>query len=295
MKILIAANDPVCMAQLEAMLTPSDYQVTPVADGASVARILAAPDRPLLAILDVALPGQDGANLLHTIRASAGEHPVYLIALAARDDPQAITASLKAGADDYLVYPLVPEEVLVRVGAGRRITELEEELRYRATRDALTNIYNRGAIIDMLEKEVARQGRLHHPVSIILCDLDHFKDVNDSFGHLAGDAVLRELTRRMDAVMRPYDAFGRYGSEEMLCVLPDCDIAGALEVAERMRAAVAAAPVSTAAGAVPITVSIGVATVSRNEISSLSQLLQRADQALHRAKQNGRNCVNIGS
>ncbi len=295
MKILIAANDPVCMAQLEDMLTPSDYQVTPAADGAAAVRILAAPDGPLLAILGADLAGQDGANLLSTIRANAGEHPVYLIALAAHGDPQAMTALLQAGADDYLVYPLDAQEVLVRVGAGRRITELEEELRYRATRDALTNVYNRGAIIDLLEKEVARQGRLHHPVSIILCDLDHFKEVNDRFGHLAGDAVLRELTRRMDAVMRPYDAFGRYGSEEMLCVLPDCAMAGALEVAERMRAAVADTAVPTAAGAVSITVSIGVATVARNEISSLSQLLQRADHALHRAKQNGRNCVNIGS
>ena len=295
MKILIADDDPTSVLFLEDMLTEWGYEVVVAADGPAAARILADPEGPLLAILDWMMPGMDGIDVCRSIRDTVRERYVYMIMLTSRTETEYIVAAMNAGADDYIGKPFHPEEMQVRVRAGRRIAELEEELRYRATRDALTNIYNRGAIIDVLQKEVARQGREQHAVSVIFCDLDHFKQVNDTFGHLAGDEVLREVTRRMAAVMRPYDAFGRYGGEEMLCVLPNCELAGALEVAERMRAAVAATAVETEAGAVQITVSIGVATMSRDEAGSLGQLLQRADSALYRAKENGRNCVTIGS
>ena len=295
MKILIADDDPTSVLFLEDMLTEWGYEVSVAADGPAAARILAAPDGPLLAILDWMMPGMDGIDVCRSIRDTVRERYIYMIMLTSRTETEYIVAAMNAGADDYIGKPFNPEEMQVRVRAGRRIAELEEELRYRATRDALTNIYNRGAIIDVLQKEVARQGRSQHAVSVIFCDLDHFKQVNDTLGHLAGDDVLREVTRRMAAVMRPYDSFGRYGGEEMLCVLPNCELAGALEVAERMRAAVAATAVETEAGAVQITVSIGVATMSREEAGSLGQLLQRADSALYRAKENGRNCVTIGS
>ncbi len=295
MKILIADDEPASILFLEDMLTEWGYEVVVAGDGESAARMLAAPDGPLLAILDWMMPGMDGIDVCRTIRDTVRERYVYMIMLTSRTETEYIVQAMNAGADDYIGKPFNSEEMQVRVRAGRRIAELEEELRYRATRDALTNIYNRGAIIDVLQKEVARQGRSQHAVSVIFCDLDHFKEVNDTHGHLAGDEVLREVTRRMAAVMRPYDSFGRYGGEEMLCVLPNCEMAGALEVAERMRAAVAEAPVQTDVGAVAITVSIGVATMSRDEASTLSQLLQRADNALYRAKENGRNCVTIGS
>jgi two-component system cell cycle response regulator len=295
MKILIADDDPTSVLFLEDMLTEWGYEVSVAADGEEALRILAAPEGPVLAILDWMMPGMDGIDVCRTIRDSVSERYVYMIMLTSRTETAYIVAAMNAGADDYIAKPFNCDEMQVRVRAGRRIAELEQELTYRATRDALTNIYNRGAIMDVLEKEVARQGRSQHPVSVIFCDLDHFKQVNDTLGHLAGDEVLREVTRRMAAVMRPYDAFGRYGGEEMLCVLPDCEMTGALEVAERMRAAVADQPVATARGEVAITVSIGVATMSREEVSSLAELLQRADNALYRAKQNGRNCVTIGS
>jgi diguanylate cyclase (GGDEF)-like protein len=295
MKILIADDDPTSLLFLEDMLTEWGYEVTMAVDGAQAARLLADPDGPLLAILDWMMPGMDGIDVCRTIRDSISERYIYMIMLTSRTETEYIVAAMNAGADDYIAKPFNCEEMQVRVRAGRRIAELEDTLRFRATRDALTNVYNRGAIIDVLEKEVARQGRSQQAVSIIFCDLDHFKNVNDTLGHQAGDDVLREVTRRMTGVLRPYDSFGRYGGEEMLCVLPDCEMAGALEVAERMRAAVAASVVVTAYGEVAITVSIGVATMSRDAASSLPELLRRADNALYRAKQNGRNCVTIGS
>jgi two-component system cell cycle response regulator len=288
MNILIADDDPPTVLLLESMLREWGFQVTVAADGLEAALLLARPEGPRLAILD-------GLDVCRTIRETVKDRYVYMIMLTTGADPGQIAAAMKAGADDFLAKPFAADEMQVRVRAGRRIAQLEEELRFRATRDALTNVYNRGAIIDVLQKEVARQKRGQQPLSIIFCDLDHFKEVNDTLGHLAGDAVLCEVTRRMSTILRPYDTFGRYGGEEMLCVLPACDTAGALEVAERMRAAVAATLVATDSGPVAITVSIGVATMSHEEVSSLSEFLQRADNALHRAKQNGRNCVTIGS
>ena len=295
MKILIADDDPTSLLFLEDMLTEWGYEVTLAVDGEQAVRMLAEPDGPLLAILDWMMPGMDGIDVCRSIRDSINERYIYMIMLTSRTETEYIVAAMNAGADDYIAKPFNCEEMRVRVRAGRRIAELEDTLRFRATRDALTNVYNRGAIIDVLEKEVARQGRSQQALSIIFCDLDHFKKVNDTLGHQAGDEVLREVTRRMNSVLRPYDSLGRYGGEEMLCVLPDCEMAGALEVAERMRAAVAATVVVTGYGEVAVTVSIGVATMSRDQASSLPEFLQRADNALYRAKQNGRNCVTIGS
>lgn len=295
MKILIADDDPSSVLFLEDMLAEWGYEVTVAVDGAAAARILAAPEGPPLAILDATMPGMNGIDVCRAIRDTVKDRHVYLILLTSGAQTEYIVEAMNAGADDCIAKPVHCEQLQLRVRAGRRVAELEEELRYRATRDALTNIYNRGAIMDVLQKEVARQGRSQQALSVIFCDLDHFKDLNDTLGHQAGDEVLREVTRRMASVLRPYDSFGRYGGEEILCVLPDCELAGALEVAERMRALVADTPVTTGAGAAGITVSIGVATMSRDEVSSLSELLQRADNALYRAKRNGRNCVTIGS
>jgi two-component system cell cycle response regulator len=295
MNILIACDDPGLLQFLDDALADSDFQVTTARDGLQAARLLSAPDGPPLAILDAVLPGMEGADVCRAARATLRERKPYLIMLGAGADAEASAQAIEAGADDCIGRPFQAHELQLRVQAGRRIAELEDELRFRATRDALTNIYNRGTIMDVLHKEVARHQRSHLPLSIIFCDLDHFKDINDTLGHLAGDAVLCEVTRRLNALLRPYDAFGRYGGEELMCVLPDCALAGALEVAERMRAAVADAAIVTDTGAVAVTVSIGVASMSREEVSSLPAFLQRADHALRRAKQNGRNCVNIGS
>ena len=293
MKILIADDDPISVLYLQDMLTEWGYEVVIAADGLGAAEILQQPDGPVLAILDWMMPGMDGIDVCRSIRDSVTERYVYMIMLTSRTETAYIVAAMNAGADDYIAKPFNCEEMQVRVRAGRRIAELELELRMRASRDALTGVYNRGAIIDLLQKELARRARTQEAVSVVFCDLDHFKLVNDTYGHQAGDEVLREVTRRMKAPLRPYDSFGRYGGEELLGVLPNCDVEGALEVAERMRAAVAAALVNTPYGQVAATVSIGVASVSKEEVATLASLLHRADSALYRAKRNGRNCITI--
>ena len=293
MKILIADDDPLSVRYLQGMLLEWGFEVVSAADGQAALALLHEDDGPALAILNALVAGEEGAALCRSIRDTVAERYVYVIVMNAHSDPAVIGAAIEAGADDTIRKPFSVEQVRVRVRAGRRIAELEQQLRYRESRDALTAIYNRATIIEMLQKELARQSRTHHGVAVILCDLDYFRSINDVHGHQAGDEVLREVARRMAATLRPYDSFGRYGSEELLGVLPNCGVQGALEVAERMRLAVAATTVMTLAGEVAITVSIGVAALGADDPAKLGDLLQRADDALHRAKQNGRNCITI--
>jgi two-component system cell cycle response regulator len=293
MKILIADDDPLALLYLQDMLFEWGFEVVSAPDAATVLAMLRQPDGPVLAIVDAMLAGEDGVALCRAIRDAVTERYVYLIVISAQADAAFVAAAMDAGADEYLSKPFSAGHVRVRVRAGRRIAELEAELRYRESRDALTGIYNRSTILELLQKELARQARTHHAVSVIFCDLDNFKELNETHGHQAGDEVLRQVTRRMGATLRPYDSFGRYGSEELLGVLPNCSLEGALEAAERMRAAVAGKPVMTSCGELAVTVSIGVAAVGADQDTKLAELMQRADDALHRAKQNGRNCITI--
>ena len=293
MKVLIADDDPISVLYLQDMLHEWGYEVLVVADGVSAAEILRQPDGPVLAVLDWMMPGMDGIDVCRVIRDSVKDRYIYMIMLTSRTEVEFIVAAMNAGADDYIAKPFNSEEMQVRVRAGSRIVSLEMELRLLANRDALTGISNRRAILETLQREMDRRSRTQEPTAVIFCDLDHFKRVNDVYGHLAGDDVLREVTRRMTANLRPYDAFGRYGGEELLVVLPNCGTEGALVVAERMRAAVAGAAVSTQYGEIAVTVSMGVAAAEEPAPTTLAVLLQRADGALYQAKENGRNRITV--
>jgi two-component system cell cycle response regulator len=201
---------------------------------------------------------------------------------------------MESGADDYLSKPFDEQELKVRLRAGQRIVELQEALRIHATRDALTGIWNRRMILDILGREWSRAAREGAPVGVIIADLDHFKRINDTLGHLGGDAVLLEASRRMSSVLRPYDAIGRYGGEEFLIVLPGCDQAGTVAVAERMRQVIEEAEIATPTGKTAITVSLGAAIGEGPRIDA-DELIKIADAALYRAKRGGRNRVELAT
>ena len=179
----------------------------------------------------------------------------------------------------------------MRLRAGESILTLQEKLRVLARYEALTEIYNRGTILETLQQELSRGARDGSSVAVIMLDLDKFKHINDRHGHLAGDAVLREATRRIRAELRPYDALGRYGGEEFLVVLPGCRESSACEVAERVRRCLAADPIDSEAGYIPITASLGAAGTDKWPLYQPDRLIAVADAALYRAKRAGRNCV----
>lgn len=291
MKILIADDDPTSLACLRMAITDWGYQVVTATDGTAAHDLLLQADAPMLAILDWMMPGMDGTDICRVLRGAPRDHYTYVIMLTARCEVEYVVEALNAGADDFVSKPFNFEELQVRLRAGIRIIELQQELRQKATRDALTGIYNRGAIIEIFDREMARHYRDKKPLAVIFADLDHFKKINDQYGHLAGDAVLCEVTRRMSTMLRSYDAIGRYGGEEILLILPACSNGAAMEVAERVRSRIHGAPIDTEFGPITSTVSIGVTALAPGEQITGRALLQRADEALYRAKNNGRNRV----
>jgi two-component system, cell cycle response regulator len=183
----------------------------------------------------------------------------------------------------------------VRLRAGRRVVELQEELvaareelRYEAMHDGLTTLLNRRAVLEQLDRELMRSARSGAPVAVLMGDLDHFKAVNDTFGHAAGDAVLAETAKRMKACVRAYDSLGRVGGEEFICVLPECSPAMGYAVAQRFCAALAETPIATPNGKVPVTISLGVASTEQSGAVTADALVRAADAALYRAKAAGR-------
>ncbi len=213
---------------------------------------------------------------------------------------QEMLEGMEAGADDYLVKPIDALELRARLNAGQRIVVLQEQLlamqrrfREQALHDGLTGLWNRTAILDILERELARGRRSANPVGVVMADLDHFKRINDAHGHLAGDEVLRQAARRLLSMLRPYDTVGRYGGEEFLVVLPGCDAATTLGLADRLCRHMAAEPVDWEQTRVPITLSLGVAAWAGGP-GEAAELLRTADVALYRAKRDGRNRVALG-
>jgi diguanylate cyclase (GGDEF)-like protein len=176
-----------------------------------------------------------------------------------------------------------------------RLIEAREGMRFQATHDALTSIWNRGVIMELLGRELARSRREGKCTAILLGDLDHFKSVNDTYGHLAGDEVLKETARRLLSSVRSYDFVGRYGGEEFLVVLNNCDPAYGLTRAEDIRKIIALRPVQTSGGLVPITMSLGLLLSQEWGYRSAEELLQEADAALYAAKGAGRNCVKVAT
>jgi two-component system, cell cycle response regulator len=220
--------------------------------------------------------------------------------ISSRESKTDIVSGLESGADDYLTKPLDVDELKARLRAGERILRLEDSLvkardsmRYRATHDNLTSLLNRGVIVDLLGMELSRSQRENRSTAILLCDIDQFKGVNDTYGHVVGDQVLKEVASRFLSAVRSYDFVGRYGGEEFLIVLNNCDPASSFPRAEQIRNSLAKRPIPTTSGPLSITVSIGVLLSQDWTGRAVEEVLHEVDLALYSAKEEGRNCVRM--
>jgi two-component system cell cycle response regulator len=296
MKILIADDEVISRRKLQAFLAMWGHDVVSAEDGDAAFELLKGSDAPRIGLLDWIMPGKNGVDVCSAIRRDRPEPYTYMLLLTAKDAKENVVEGLESGADDYLIKPWDPDELKARLRTGQRILELEDRLvearetmRFKATHDHLTFLLNRGAIADLLERELVRTLREKGCTIVILGDLDHFKSINDTHGHLVGDEVLREVARRLLGSVRSYDFVGRYGGEEFLLVLNNCDTSQALVRAEEVRKAIAGFPIQTARGPLSVTMSMGVVSSKDWIKHGPVEILSQVDVALYRAKASGRN------
>ena len=297
-RLLIAEDEPVSRQILDELARSWGYETVVADDGDQTLEALNRDDAPRLAILDWMMPGIDGLEICRELRSRSGAPYTYVIVLTALNEMDRMIEAMDAGADDFLGKPFQPHELEVRLRAGRRIVRLQEELiearetlRELATTDALTKTWNRRSILERLDKELARVSREGggRGLGVLMADLDHFKRVNDSFGHLIGDEVLRKTARRIRGLLRAHDEVGRFGGEEFLILVCDCDADALVRVAERVRAGIGDRSIETTAGPVRVTLSIGGAVNSHCRQSDANTLIEQADRAMYEAKNAGRN------
>jgi two-component system cell cycle response regulator len=297
--VLLVEDDPISRKILENILLKEGFDVTTVENGRIAMELFRNRFFPIV-LTDWLMPEMEGPDLCRAIRNEKPEGYVYIVLLTSKDSKADIISGLEAGADDYLTKPAHREELVARIKNGLRILELEkslkkanEEIRILSITDPLTGTYNRGYLNERLPQEIRRSTRYRHPLSLILSDIDHFKKVNDRFGHLAGDHVLQEFVRCIIGSIRDQiDWTARYGGEEFLVVLPETDFKGAMLLAERLRDACSQRIINHQENPITITASFGVTGFTpetARENISVETLLQQSDTCLYQAKNQGRN------
>ena len=290
LRVLLAEDDPVARLLTTRLLRKAGYEVIAVADGDAALATLRETFCPLL-LTDWEMPGLDGPSLLRAVRTGDWPGYVYAVLLTGRDGREHVLQGLDAGADDYLKKPVDEAELVARMKTGRRIAALEARLRAaeRVARrlsltDALTGAYNRRHLVDELPLEFERARRHRHALSLAICDIDHFKAINDTYGHTAGDEVLRAFAQMLRGAVREIDWVARFGGEEFVVVL---------QLAEKLRVNADALRVPFGGTAIRLTASFGVASIEPGwpEAPLPEALIEQADLCLYRSKQAGRNRV----
>jgi two-component system chemotaxis response regulator CheY len=294
MKIIIVEDEPISRRILENFLIECGYEVLSASDGMGALEIIQSPDAPRLVISDWMMPNMNGVELCEKIRGMEKDQYTYFILLTTKAEKGDIIKGLESGADDFIVKPFDREELKYRVKIGERIINLEQRIMHLANTDYLTGVLNRRAFMERMEGEINRSIRNKKEISIILMDIDHFKKVNDKFGHQVGDLVLQKFTERVLMASRSYDFVGRYGGEEFIVGLPETNMEQSLLIAERMRQNIEEMQLTFPDNpqvALRITASFGITSCVIESFEKIDSVIKLADDALYRAKAEGRNRV----
>lgn len=300
MKILVADDDRVSQRLLQVLLKKWGHETLLAGDGIETLKIMESSDSPMIVLLDWEMPGMDGIEVCRRIRSQNTASPPYIIFITAKDGSVDMVRGLESGASDFIRKPFKKEELKARIGVGIRTVNLQEELvkahrmmEQIAMYDPLTETFNRRAMMDIIPREISRVKRENRLLSLGLLDIDHFKKINDTHGHDAGDAALVEFACATRESIRRYDTVCRWGGEEFLVLAPyqdeSADESVVNPVFERIRTAAEKLVVHVEGQAIRFTVSIGVAITSGDD--SPAALVKRADEALYTAKNTGRNRV----
>jgi diguanylate cyclase (GGDEF)-like protein len=310
MRVLIAEDDAVSRMILKLAVERFGHECLVAEDGSQAWDMYQHASLNVI-ISDRVMPGMDGIELCRRVRETPGMGYTYFIFLTALSEKEQLLSGIQVGADDYLIKPLDPDELRVRLLVASRITALHQllagqkaelerlnkELFDQGRRDPLTHLGNRLRLMEDLVAVVSRAERYGERYCVVMCDVDYFKSYNDSYGHLAGDEVLRRIAQAVVQNCRDGDVAYRYGGEELLVILPEQSLANAAVVAERFRRAVEALSLPHATKTPPgvVTISAGVAALEPGDYKAVHLWLKRADDALYRAKQAGRNCVRVAN
>jgi two-component system, cell cycle response regulator len=303
MRALIADDDRITTAILGRALNTWGIDTTVAHDGDETWATLIAGPAPQIVIADWMMPGLDGIEICQRIRQEPTLAAIYVMLLTAKTARADLVTGLDAGADDYMTKPIDTEELRARVQVGVRVATLQQRLAEQvnelkaardhlarvASTDVLTEVYSRRGWFEIAAAEFSRSRRYERAVSLLIVDLDHFKRVNDTFGHDAGDRLLQTFAAMLRLECRQSDVVGRIGGEEFAVLLPETSLRAAQRIATRLAAACRAMNVQTAGGEVSCTCSIGVSDLRPDDFT-IDEVMRRADVALYEAKRAGRDC-----
>ncbi|WP_292661909.1 diguanylate cyclase [Nitratifractor sp.] len=268
------------------------FDVIDVTSGEEALEVLAKEKIDLI-LLDILMPGMDGYEVCRTIKADKSLRHIPVIFITSKNDDLSIEHAYEIGASDYITKPFRHRELVARVGNALRIQELQEELRLLASIDPMTRLYNRRYFTTMADKILKLARREKNPLSLAILDIDRFKRINDTYGHLAGDRVITALSEKLMSRYRESDLLCRFGGEEFVILMPNTELDVAALLAERTRKEVEKLQVPYNGKTISMTVSIGVSQVDLENEETLDPVLKRADDALYIAKKQGRNQVHI--
>ncbi len=301
-KVLIADDERVSRTLLMRVVESWGYDAVEADSGASAWEILNQTDPPRIAIIDWMMPGMDGVEICRRLHDRTDSPLIYTILLTSKTDESALIYALEQGAHDFQTKPANPGELRARLLVGRRFVEADDRLNESLSRmeemaatDALTGVANRRHFFQLAERELYRTQRSRSPVALMVIDIDNFKEINDTYGHAAGDTALCHLVAVCQLSLRRTDVIARFGGDEFVILLPECDPPTALQTAERLLHSVNATPVPEKEGAFQIQVTIGIATSNGDSfpVESIDTLLRLADEALYEGKEAGRNQVAV--
>lgn len=295
MNVLLADDDVFARRVLVELLGRIGYEVTPYSDGLDIWNAIERVQQPTVLLLGLRLPRIDGLEICRRLKEQREGANLFSILLPTMVQKEEALKALEIGADDYALKPVDPHELRARLRNAKRVLDLQAALKLQQTRDPLTGIWNRPAILDVVKQEVARAERKNESVSILLVNVDNMKQINGTYGNFVGDAVLCEVARRLRTTVRAYDVVGRCGGDEFLIVIPSCGVLPAAQQSLRLRSAVARKGVDAGSRNVAVTCCIGVASSDTLGSVEPEVLLLAVDRALRRAKSSGRDQTEVAS
>lgn len=289
-RIMVVDDNNNNIRLLQGILEDENYEVISSTSGIPVLEMAKAL-KPALVLLDIMMPGMDGFEVCRALKNDFDTKEIPVIMVTAKVEGKDLKNALEIGAIDYIKKPIDEVEVVARVASALRQERQKEDLQDKASKDGLTGLYNHTLLIDLLEKEIKKQDRNGNEISYVMLDIDFFKKINDTYGHAAGDIVLKELSDILNASIRVDDIAGRYGGEEFGLVLPQIGLEDTYKLCNRIRQLLENHLFNIGVASIQITVSMGVCHRKSSEFLYAENMIKRADEALYNAKKNGRNRV----